>query len=104
MKIQFNTDSEINGDERHQDFFTQQIEDSLDRFQTHISRIEVHLSDANGIKEGRNDIICVLEARLDGRKPMAVTHQAPNIELSVTGALNKLKAALETIIGRQRNY
>jgi hypothetical protein len=39
---------------------------------SHITRIEVHLSDENGKKEGHNDIQCILEARIEGRDPIAV--------------------------------
>ncbi len=54
--------------------------------------IEVHLSDENSNKECMNNILCLLEARLEGRKPMAVS-----------GAIDKLKSALETIIRRINN-
>lgn len=103
MKIQFNTDKTINGDERNQDFFTSQIAEELKRHQSHITRIEVHLSDENGKKEGLNDIRCLLEARLEGRQPIAVTCQADNVELAVSGAIDKLTASLETILGRISN-
>jgi ribosome-associated translation inhibitor RaiA len=104
MIIQFNTDKTINGDERNEDFFTSQIAEELDRYESHISRIEVHLSDENGKKEGLNDIQCMLEARLEGRQPTAVSHQADTLELAVSGAIDKLKNALETILGRIQNY
>lgn len=104
MKIQFNTDKNINGEERNEDFFTSQIAEELSRYQSHITRIEVHLSDENGKKEGLDDILCLLEARLEGRKPIAVSHQSDTIELALSGALDKLKAALETILGRIKNY
>jgi hypothetical protein len=51
MKIQFNTDKTISGDENQEDYFTL-IAEKLNRFQSHITRIEVHLSDENGTKEG----------------------------------------------------
>lgn len=104
MNIQFNTDKTINGDERHQDFFTSQIAEELDRYQSHITRIEVHLSDENGKKEGRNDIQCLMEARLKGRKPIAVSNQADTVEQAVSGTIDKLKISLETILGRIQNY
>lgn len=104
MKIQFNTDKTVNGDERHQDFFTELIPKELDRYQSHITRIEVHIKDQNGKKEGRNDITCVLEARLEGRQPIAVSDQADTSELAVSGAIEKLKASLETILGRLQNH
>lgn len=104
MKIQFNTDKTINGDERHQDFFTAQIAEELKRYESHISRIEVHINDENGRKEGINDIRCLLEARLEGKQPIAVTCQASNVELALSGAIEKLKASLETILGRIINH
>lgn len=103
MKIQFNTDKTISGDLRNQTFFTSQIADELERFQSHITRIEVHLSDENGKKEGTNDIICLLEARLEGRQPIAVSSQADTVEKAVSSAIDKLKNSLETILERAAN-
>jgi ribosome-associated translation inhibitor RaiA len=104
MKVQFNTDKTINGDERHEDFFTTQIAEELDRFQSHITRLEVHVSDENGKKEGLEDIRCLLEARLEGMQPIAVSNQAGTIDLAISGALNKLKASLKTTLGRMQNH
>ncbi len=104
MKIQFNTDKTVKGDERHQDYFTSLIEDGLKRFASHITRIEVHISDENGAKEGINDIRCLLEARLEGLKPIAVTNQADTIELAVSGAMDKLKTSLDKIIDRIQEH
>jgi ribosome-associated translation inhibitor RaiA len=98
MKIQFNTDKTINGDERNQKFFTSQISEELKRFQSHITRIEVHLSDENGKKEGLKDKKCLLEARLEGRQPIAVTCHAETVEQAVSGAIDKLKTNFETIL------
>ena len=104
MKIQYNTDKTINGEERSQDVFSSQISEKLNRYESQITRIEVHLSDENGKKEGHHDILCLLEARLEGRKPIAVSNQSDTIELAVTGAIDKLKASLETILGRIQNH
>ena len=103
MKIQFNTDKTISGEERHQDFFISQIEEELARYESHITRIEVHLSDENGKKEGKDNIRCLLEARLEGRKPIAVSAQADTIDLAIASATDKLKASLETILSRLKN-
>lgn len=104
MKIQYNTDKTITGDERNQDFFTSQISEELKRYESDISRIEVHISDENGQKEGIRDIRCLLEGRLEGRQPIAVSDQADTIELAVSGAIEKLKTSLETILGRSQKY
>jgi len=104
MKIQFNTDKTVNGDERQQDFFTSQIADELERYQSEITRIEVHISDENGKKEGINDIRCLMEARLEGKQPFAVSCQADKVELAVSGAIEKLKTSLKTILGRTASH
>jgi hypothetical protein len=104
MKIQFNTDKTISGEERQEEYFSTLIENGLKRFESHISRIEVHLSDQNGIKDGINDIECLLEARMEGKQPIAVSCQAASNELAISGAIDKLKNALETIVGKMKNY
>ena len=90
MKIQFNTYKTINGDERYQSRFTSLIEEELRRYQSHITRMEVHSSDENGEKEGKNDISCLLEARLKDKQPIEVTNQADKFETAVAGAIDKL--------------
>ncbi len=104
MKIQFNTDRTIIGDERHLDFFTEQISEELTRYQSEISRIEAHVSDENGNKDGIKDIRCLLEARLEGRQPIAVSNQSDTMELAVSGAIDKLKTSLDTILGRIQHH
>ncbi|MCR9099949.1 MAG: HPF/RaiA family ribosome-associated protein [bacterium] len=103
MKIQTNTDKTVNGDERSRGFFISRIVEELNLYQSYITRIEVHLLDENSKKEERNDLRCLLEAQLAGRQPLAVSSQADTIELAVSGAIDKLKAALETTLGRIQN-
>lgn len=104
MIIKINTDKTLTGEQRSADFFTSQIDKALERFESHISRIEVHLKDENGKKDGFNDISCLLEARLEGRQPIAVTNQANTIDLAVAGAIDKIKSALDTIVGKIQNH
>ncbi len=104
MKIQFNTDRTINGDEKQKDFYTDLLTTELARYESHITRIEAHLTDQNGIKDGVNDILCLLEARLEGRQPIAVSDQADTVAEAVSGAIDKLIAALEPILDRIQHH
>lgn len=104
MIIQYNTDKTIQGEERHEEFFSSLIEKELDRFESHITRIEVHLTDQNGPKDGQKDVKCVLEARLKERQPIAVSDKAANTADAVKGSLKKLISSLETIVGRMNNH
>ena len=104
MTIQINTDKTVTGEKRSGDFFTSQIAEALQRFESYITRIEVHLKDENGQKDGYNTISCLLEARLEGRQPIAITNQANTIELAIAGAIDKIKAAIETILGKIQKH
>jgi ribosome-associated translation inhibitor RaiA len=104
MTIQFNTDNNIKGGEKLRAPLIALISEELDRYSHQITRVEVHLSDENGPKEGQNDKRCIIEARLEGLKPIAVTNHANTHEQAVEGAVEKLKTSLETLIGRLRNH
>lgn len=104
MKIQLNTDRNITGREELRASLNSLISDELSWFDDHITRLEIHLSDENGNKTGQNDKRCMIEARLEGMKPIAVTNHADTNEQAVTGAVVKLKSSLATIQGRLKNY
>ncbi len=101
MQVQVNTGNGLgNGEalERWADGFLQQ---ALQRFAQDLSRIEVQLSDENGdAKGGTADIRCTLEARLNGREPVAVHNHAGNQDLAIRGAAEKLAHALDHIFGK----
>jgi len=104
MTIQFNTDSNVTLSEEHRAPLIGLISEELSRFSNQITRVEVHLSDENGDKEGLNDKRCMIEARLAGMKPIAVTNHANTHEQAVGGAVDKLKTSLDTILGRLRHH
>ncbi len=100
MQIQINTDHNIEGNEGLAAQITGQVESALSRISSHITRVEVHLSDQNSDKNGQNDKRCMMEARLEGRQPVAVTHQAATLGQAVDGAAGKLTRSLESTLGR----
>ena len=104
MTIQFNTDKNVNGNEEFTAPYITHIEEKLSRYSHRITRIEVHLSDEDGSKNGLNTSRCLLEARLEGRQPIAVTHQADTYDQAVLGALDKLTTSLTSLLGRLSNY
>jgi hypothetical protein len=104
MTIQFNTDSNINGTEDFTAPLIHLIEDELRKFSSQITRIEVHLSDEDGDKDGLKTKRCLLEARLSGMNPIAVSCQSETEEQALSESLDKLKSSLETIVGRLANH
>jgi len=103
MTIQFNTNTNTNGSYKLKTYFSDLITEELSRFSEHVTRIEVHLSDVNGDKDNPNYKRCLLEARIEGRKPIAVTKQADTYEKAVSGAIEKITASIDKIFGRLKN-
>lgn len=104
MQIQLNTDANIDGHEALATQVNSIVESALNRFSDHITRVEVQLSDENSQKKGGNDDMrCVMEARMEGRQPVAVTHHGATVDQAVDGAADKLHRMIESTLGRLRD-
>lgn len=101
MQIQMNTDGNIDGHAAMAADVSRTVERSLNRFSDRITRVEIHLSDENSDKKvGNDDMCCVLEARLAGHQPVAVTNHADTMNQAVDGAADKLTSLIESTLGR----
>ena len=76
------------------------VESALSRVSHRITRVEVHLSDENCHKRGQDDQRCMMEARLAGRKPTAVTQHAATLDLAIDGAPARLMSSIGHTLGR----
>ncbi|MFK7992984.1 MAG: HPF/RaiA family ribosome-associated protein [Granulosicoccus sp.] len=90
MQIQIRTDNNISVNDNRAVELKKIVTHAMRHCGSHITRIEMHLSDVNGTKAGENDKCCVMEARLERRKPMAATEEANTVAESVRGAADKL--------------
>ena len=104
MKIQINTDNNITGRETLVEMAENIITGAIGHLAKHVSRVEVHLSDENGEKTGGRDKRCMMEARLEGRQPIAVTDESNSLDEAINGAADKLKSSLDTILGRMTDH
>lgn len=103
MQIQVNTDDNVEGREELVRQFEAEISRALGRFGDHVTRVEVHLSDENSDKFGSKDKRCLMEARLAGRQPVAVSNNAGSLDEAFSGATEKLKRSLESMLGRLKD-
>jgi len=103
MQVQLNTDARIQGQDSLAAWVEGELKDKLARFRDQITRIEVHLSDASASRVGEADKRCKLEARLAGREPVTVSHDAGKVADAFHGALDKLARKLDTVLGRVRD-
>jgi ribosome-associated translation inhibitor RaiA len=100
MQILVNSDHNIHSDEALSERVESIVIDSTGRFADRITRVEVHLKDANGAKHGADDKRCTMEARVGGLAPIVVTHDASSLREAIDGAADKLERALEHAYGR----
>ena len=104
MQIQIHTDHNIEGHEALIAQVTDVVESALSRLSEHITHVEVHLSDENSDKKGGHDAMrCLMEARLEGRHAIAVTHQSTSLDQAVEEAADKLANLIENSLERQHD-
>ena len=104
MQVQFNTDESVEGREelaRHAEDVVRKV---LGRFAEQVTRIEIHVSDVNGQKASDNDKRCLMEARVAGQQPIAVTEQANSIHQALDGAAHKVRRALDSMLGKLNDH
>ncbi|WP_434609830.1 HPF/RaiA family ribosome-associated protein [Pseudomonas sp. R1-7] len=99
MQVQVNS-NHIEGSARLQEWVGSTVVDALQRFEDHLSRVEIHVSDENAQKGGDADKRCQIEARVQGLSSLSVSHKAESLELAVEGAAEKMLHALDHQIGK----
>lgn len=104
MKIQLNTDKNIQGTEKLETFVSEKINHAFKQFADKITRTEIHLSDQNANKTGTDDIQCKIEVRLEGLQPVIVASKSSSKEKAIDDAINKMKATLDTKTGKTASH
>ena len=100
MKVQVNTSNDIENKETLERWASEFLNEQLARFNQDITSIEVQMTDENHAARGGVDKRCMLEARVSGRAPVAVTNYAANQDLAFRGAAEKLAHALDHTFGK----
>lgn len=101
MKIQVNTSNDIENKDALESWASDYLNEHLARFEQDLTSVEVQMTDENhAAKGGGVDKRCMMEARVNGRAPVAVTHYAPDQNLAFRGAADKLASALDRAFGK----
>jgi ribosome-associated translation inhibitor RaiA len=100
MQIQVNTDKTIANHAGLDDHVQSVVSNALHRFGEQITRVEVHLSDNLGQKSADGDNRCLMEARVTGLQPIAVSDHAATLHQAISGATDKLKRAVDSAVGK----
>lgn len=104
MKIQINHDDHIRTNEESVLRIEAAITRALSHFVQHVTDVEVHLSDENGPKFSQHDKRCLLEARLAGHQPIAVSENGATLDEAVNGASAKLKHSVAKLVEQSRGH
>jgi hypothetical protein len=101
MKVQVNTSNDIDNKDALERWASDYLNEHLGRFEQDLTSIEVQLTDENhAAKGGGIDKRCMMEARVNGREPIAVTNYGSDQNLAFRGACDKLAKALEHAFGK----
>lgn len=100
MKIQVNTDRNVEGGEALTEMVEAEVNSALANFADRLTRVEVHLGDEDGAKKGVNDKRCTMEARPANMKPVAVTAHDDTLEQACREAARKMASLLESTFGK----
>jgi len=102
MIIQLNADKNLTIHEAYETQISEKLSKDLERYNDHITRLEVHLSDENGNKSGQNDKKCLLEAKMEGKPPIVTSDLGNTYDLALKGATEKLKHAIGTVVSKMQ--
>ena len=100
MQVQVNTGNGVENKETLDRWAETFLGDALARFSQEISRVEVQLTDENSMRNGASDMRCMMEARLSGHAPLAVTQHGASQDEAFRGATQKLVRLLEHTLGK----
>ena len=101
MKVQVNTSNDIENKNALESWASDYLNEQLARFDQDLTSIEVQITDENHAARGGGvDKRCMMEARVAGRAPIAVTNYAADQNVAFRGAAEKLEHALDHAFGK----
>ncbi|MFN3731265.1 HPF/RaiA family ribosome-associated protein [Comamonas testosteroni] len=104
MQVQVHADDSIQGGESLAQWAQEEINAKLARLKEYVVRVEVFLTGVDALKTtGGPGKRCVLETRATGRPPIAVNAEAEKVKDAFSAAIEKLKRAVETDLGKLKD-
>ena len=104
MQVQVHADDSIQGGESLAQWAQEEINAKLARLKEYVVHVEVFLTGVDALKTtGGPGKRCVLETRATGRPPIAVNAEAEKVKEAFSAAIEKLKRAVETDLGKLKD-
>ena len=82
----------------------EQVTHAVGHFMARVTRVEAFLHDDNGLKHGKTDKRCVLEAHVAGAKPIVAESQGDDLYAAIKAAGGRLHSALKHSLDRQEAH
>ena len=104
MQVQVHADDSIQGGESLAQWVQEEINTKMARLKEYVVRVEVFLTGVDALKStGGPGKRCVLETRATGRPPIAVNAEAEKVKEAFSGAIEKLRRAVEADLGKVKD-
>ena len=100
MQFLFNSDNQMPLGSDSAEKVEGMVATRLGRIADRLSRVEVHVSDVDGPRNGNDDKRCVIEIRPNGMRPITATDHAATVEGAVSAAADKVLTAFDRQIGK----
>jgi len=104
MQIQVNANHHVPGGSSLVSHVENVVKHVLEHYKDQVTRVEVHLSDENSHKGGDHDMRCMMEARIRGLHPIAVTHHGENMNAAIEGAADRIERAVRKTVEKRRDH
>ncbi len=101
MQFQFSSDNQTDGGNDMAGRVEQIVRARLARIQDRLTRVEVHVGDVSGPRDGGDDKRCVVELRPAGMAPISATDQASDVFDAVSNAADKALVVFERQVGKR---
>ena len=100
MQFLFNSDNQMPLGSDTAEKVEALVEARLGRISDRLTRVEVHVSDIDGPRNGSDDKRCAIEIRPNGMRPIVAADQASTVEAAVSAAADKVLKAFDRQIGK----
>lgn len=101
MQVQFNSDNQVEGDTDMAARVEEIARARVSRIEQHLTRMEIHVGDVDGPRNGVEGKRCAIEVRPAGMSPISATDHAANVESAVAGAADRILAAYDRQVGKR---
>lgn len=100
MRIQVNSDRNVEVDSEVKSYVKGEVTRVLSRFTARLTRVEVHLKEATRHRFGARDRECLIEVRPANHHPLTTIAAAAAIEDALGEALAKMRRGLQRFFDR----